>query len=50
MEINDTMMKGYIAKLRKQYRMINGDDLPAELTDDEIVAAILVQLMEDYYL
>ena len=50
MEVNDTIMKSYIAKLRKQYRMINGEDFPAELTDEEIMAAMLVQLIEDYYL
>ena len=49
-KIADEIMRLFIDTLRKQYRMIEGKGLPIELTDTQVMAAVLVKLMEDYYL
>jgi len=39
--------KELIAKIRERYRDINGESLPADYTDDEIIATVILWFFEE---
>lgn len=41
--------KELISKIRERYRDYNGDPLPADYTDDEVIAAAIFFLMEEWF-